>query len=271
MKIAVIGAGYAGLAVTWHLFQKNYEVTVFEAGEGASHISTGLLHSSPGRSGKPTWRAEEGMESAKELLEVAGKDTFLQNGIYRFIEGEKRYIPEGITVFSRKYLLGLKKACKKAKFISHFVKDLEELASFDKIVLTVGAQSLSFFDLPLKKTIGQCLICECPEPIPISLLGMGHITPTEDPHICLVGSTYEHTHQPDPKKALALIDQVSRFYPLAKSFKIREISSATRISPKVGYKPLLQQIDPKVWVFAGLGSRGLIYHALFAKDLCSKL
>lgn len=267
MKIAVVGAGYAGLAVTWHLLQKNHEVTVFESGEGASHVSTGLLHSSPGRSGKPTWRADEGMKSAQELLEVAGPDTFFQNGIYRFIQGEKRYIPEGITVFSRKYLLGLKKACKGAKFISHFVQSLEELGSFDRVVLTVGSESLSFFDLPLKKTIGQCLICECPEPIPISLLGSGHITPTEEPNICLVGSTYEHTEKPDPQKALALIDQVSQFYPLAKSFKIREICSATRISPKVGYKPLLQQMDPRTWVFTGLGSRGLIYHALFAKDL----
>jgi glycine/D-amino acid oxidase-like deaminating enzyme len=211
------------------------------------------------------------MQSAKELLEVVGEDTYLANGILRFIDGKECFIPEGMTVFSRKYLLGLKKACKKAKFISHFVKDLEELASFDKIVLTVGPQILSFFDLPLNKTIGQCLICECPEPIPISLLGRGHITPTEEPNICLVGSTYEHTSHPDPKKALVLLDQVSQFYPLAKSFKIREICSATRISPKVGYKPLLQQMDPKVWVFTGLGSRGLIYHALFAKDLCSQL
>lgn len=267
MKIAVVGAGYAGLAVTWHLLQKNHDLTVFDGGEGASHVSTGLLHPAPGRLAKPTWRADEGMKASRELLEVVGRDSYLQNGIFRFREGKKTFIPEGITVFSRKYLMDLKKACQSAKFVQHWVKSLDELAHFDKIILTVGCETLSFVDLPLKKTIGQCLVCECPEPIPISLLGLGHITPTEEPNVCLVGSTYEHTDRPDPQKALALIDQVAQFYPIAKSFKILGICSATRISPKVGYRPFLQKVDPRIWVFTGLGSRGLIYHALFAKDL----
>lgn len=271
MKIAVVGAGYVGLAVAWHLLKKNHEVAVFDGGNGASHVSTGLLHSAPGKKALPTWRAQEGMESAIELLEIAGEDTFVRNGILR----ENRMIPEGITVFSKRYLAKLKKACAKqffkAAFIDHWVNSLEELNSYDQIILTTGSETLSWANLALKKTIGQCLVCRCSEPLSASLLGQGHITPTEEPGICLVGSTYEHTEKPDPKKALALLDQVAHFYPKALEFKVLDILCGTRISPKVGYKPILQKINPKTWVLAGFGSRGLIYHALFAKILETNL
>ncbi len=278
MKIAIVGAGYAGLAAAWHL--SHHEVTVFEGGEGASHVSTGLLHPAPGRSAKTTWKAQEGMEAALELLKIAGEDTFLQNGILRFavdeeqrqiFGGEKIWIKEGITVFSRNYLMGLKRACGKAKFVQQWVRDLKELSQFDRIVLTTGAETLSLASLPLKKTIGQCLVCRCEEPLTMSLLGSGHITPTIEPGICLVGSTYEHTEKPDRQKALALLTQVAKFYPQAKTFEVLEVLSGVRVTPNGTYRPILQKIDPKTWVFTGLGSRGLIYHALFAKKLCEEI
>ncbi|MBU6383505.1 MAG: FAD-dependent oxidoreductase [Verrucomicrobia bacterium] len=270
MRIAIVGAGYAGLAAAWHL-RKKHAITVFDGGVGASHVSTGLLHPAPGRKALPTWKAQEGMESALELLEAAGRHTHLRNGIVRFLSGQRQMIPEGVTVFSKLYLAGLKKACSGVVYVQHWVSRLEELADFDQIVLTTGAETLSWASLPLKKTIGQCLVCRCDEPIPVSLLGQGHITPTEEEGICLVGSTYEHTERPDPQKALQLIDQVAQFYPPAKTFRVLDILSGTRISPKVGYKPLMQKIDATTWALTGFGSRGLIYHALFGKWLASCL
>lgn len=276
MKIAIVGAGYAGLAVTWHLLQKGYDLTVFNGGEGASHVSTGLLHPAAGKKALPNWRSQEGMEATIDLLNIAGENTFLRNGILRIAADEEQrerfgsdqvWIADGITVFSKKYLSSLKRACKGVKFVEHWVKNLEELKEFDRVVLTVGAETLSWTSLPLKKIVGQCLVCRCDEPLSMSLLSHGHITPTEEPGICLVGSTYEHTEQPDPKKAIALLDQVAKFYPLAKHFKILQILSGTRVAPKVGYRPILEQIDAKTWVLTGLGSRGLIYHSLFAKML----
>jgi len=274
MKVAVVGAGYAGLAVTWHLLQKNREVTVFDGGEGASHVSTGLLHPCPGKKAIPTWRADEGMQAATELLEIAtqNRPVFVRNGILRTTsEGERLWIPEGITVFSRLYLEGLKKACTKAKFERQWIQNLQQLDGFDAIVLTTGAETLQLVDLPLKKTIGQCLICRWEKPLKESLLAYGHITPTEDSEFCLVGSTYEHTDKPDPQKALALLDQAAVFYPPAKDFKIVDIRSGVRISPKVGYRPIVAKVNPKTWVFTGLGSRGLIYHSLLAKEIATSL
>lgn len=278
MKIAIVGAGYAGLACCWHFLQKGMDVTVFYAGDGASHVSTGLLHSCPGKKAIPTRRAEEGISEAIQLLNIASRraPVYVKNGILRFAQNEEQktlfggdtlWIEEGITVFSKMYLMGLKEACSQARFEHRWIENLEELDSFDRIVLTTGAESLAWADLPLKKTIGQSLICRWEKPLEMSLLGHGHITPTESKDFCLVGSTYEHTEKPDPKKALALIDQVAQFYPPAKDFKVEEIQVGTRISPKVGYLPLVQKINPKTWIFTGLGSRGLIYHALFAKEI----
>ncbi len=278
MKTAIVGAGYAGLATAWHLLQNKEDVTVFDGGEGASHVSTGLLHPAPGRRAVPTWRAEEGMKASIELLEIASQErrVFEQTGILRIATTEEQkkdfggntlWMPEGITVYSRLYLEGLRRACSKARFERQWIRDLQELKDFDRIVLTTGAETLQWVDLPLKKTIGQCLICRCPEPLKMSFLSHGHITPTEDPEFCLVGSTYEHTEKPDPKKALELLDKAALFYPPAKEFKVMEIRSGVRISPKVGYLPIVQKIGPKTWVFTGLGSRGLIYHALLAKTI----
>ncbi len=282
MKIAVVGAGYAGLAVAWHLLQNDLDVTVFDGGIGASHVSTGLLHPCPGKKAIPAWRADEGIQAAVELLEAASREraVFVRNGILRIAAteeqktefgGESLWIPEGITVYSRLYLEGLKKACGKARFENRWVQNLSELNEFDAIILTTGAETLQLVDLPVKKTIGQCLICRWAEPLSMSLLSAGHITPTEDPELCLVGSTYEHTDKPNPQKALELLDKVAIFHPPAKDFKIIEIRSGVRIAPKLGYQPIVAQLNPKTWVFTGLGSRGLLYHSLLARELVLQL
>ncbi len=289
MKIAVIGAGMAGLAMSWYLLQKNHTVTIFDRGDGASQASTGLLHPFPGRQAKLSWQAHEGMKATLELLNVAGADTFVQNGILRFAADQAqrsaftedsrqwlalaapekvKWIPEGITVFSRKYLEGLRRACASAAFVQGRV-GLQDLSDFDAIIIAAGAGTLDFEEckqLGLKCNIGQMLICQWEEKIPFSLLGLGHITPTENPALCMVGSTYEHTSLPDREKALQLLEKVAVFYPPARSFKIVEVRSGVRIAPQEGYRPVVAKVRDNVWAFSGFGSRGLLYHALLAKS-----
>ncbi len=272
MRAAVVGAGFAGLAVTWFLLQKGIETTVFYENEGASYASTGLLHPAPGKRARESWRAKEGIQETLQLLKALGKPVFEQNGILRIAHtdeqrslfgGDSILIPDGITVYSRMYLQELKKACSRAKFIQHKITQIQELEPFDRAILTMGAESV----VPVKKTIGQSLICRWKERLPMSLLSDCHITPTEDPEFCQIGSTYEHTEKPDPQKALALLDKAARIYPPAKEFKIVEIRTGVRASPKMGHQPVFAKIGPKYWVFTGLGSRGLMYHALLAKKL----
>lgn len=282
MKVAVVGAGLAGLAVIWHLIERGFEVTVFDGGTGASHASTGLLHPYPGKKAIKTDRADEGMEASIALLEIASQNRscYEQSGIKRFAVNEEQktlfggdsiFIEAGITVYSQIYLEELKKACKEAKFINASVRSIDELSEYKYSIFTVGKDTQDFFDIPLKKTIGQSLLCRWKKRLPCALLGGVHITPTEDPELCQVGSTYEHTEEPSQEKALELIKRLEPIYPEAKELEVIEIRSGVRSSPKVGYMPIVRKMSPKVWVFTGLGSRGLIYHSLFARELVNAL
>lgn len=77
-RYAVLGAGFAGLSVAWHLLQLSTKsvhisVDVFDEegiGAGASGVSGGLLHPYTPK-GKLVWSGAEGWHAALELLSVA--------------------------------------------------------------------------------------------------------------------------------------------------------------------------------------------------------
>lgn len=306
MKLAVVGAGLAGLSVAWHALQNGHEVTLFDAvgiGAGASGVSTGLLYPCPGKTSSRSWRAKEGMEATKKLLIVSedalGSAVASYTGVFRpaVTEEQKKdfrenqdsdaiwtvvdvpglmvheglWIESGITVFSRPYLQGLWMACEKKG--AHFIKSRfsqKDGDLFDRVVLTTGAETVCFEEckhLRVRTAVGQSLVCELKRPLPFSLSSYGYMSVTEDPMLCQVGSTYEHTEIPDPQKAIELLEKVAPFYPEALTLKIREIRAGKRIAPKEGHQPITAKVGPKTWVFTGLGSRGMLYHALLARDL----
>lgn len=75
MKIAVLGAGFCGLAVCWHLLQqKNVQITLFDPcgiGGGASGMAAGLLHPFAGLHAKLNWQGRDGLNATKMLLAKA--------------------------------------------------------------------------------------------------------------------------------------------------------------------------------------------------------
>jgi glycine/D-amino acid oxidase-like deaminating enzyme len=92
MKIAIIGAGFSGLAMAWHFLQSapNPQITLFDAkgiGGGASGLAAGLLHPFSGAHAKLNWMGREGMASTLKLLKAAaafaGEELYQQNGILR--------------------------------------------------------------------------------------------------------------------------------------------------------------------------------------------
>ena len=289
--IAIVGAGLAGLSVAWHLRQRGCSVTVFDRGGGASQASTGLLHPFPSRSGKRSWRAEEGMQATYALIaeveRVLGRPVADRRGLSRLVQTEptedpdivwsptEHFIPRGLAVYSQLYLEGLAQGI---PIEQRSVESLEELAHFDAIVLAAGAGMPQFgpwIDFsPLSRTKGQSLVCRVTEPPPRALLAQGHITPTEDPSIWMVGSTYEHgftNDGPDPSTALPLLDLVAKFYPPARHFEVLEIRAGVRIARRHDYRPLCQQVAPKTWALTALGSRGLLYHALLGRELAEQV
>ncbi|MCB1107868.1 MAG: FAD-dependent oxidoreductase [Chlamydiia bacterium] len=182
-KIAVVGAGFSGLALCYYLLQYGGGVTLFDGkgiGGGASGIASGLLHPYPGENCLLSWKGEEGMEKTKKLLKLVGPHVYKETGILRLATSEKQekvfkerarerediewweeekcrqfvpgshflpgiFIRSGITVHASLYLKGLWKVCeeKGASFVKKEVF-LPELDSFDYVILAVGGGIRSF-------------------------------------------------------------------------------------------------------------------------------
>ncbi len=302
MKVSVIGAGYAGLAVCWHLLQyPNIHVTLFDEGHGASSASTGLLHPFPGRTSSRSWMAKEGMEASLALIAVAesslGCPVANRGGVLRlpwapwqekeFLKLTKKdpdaiwkegnlWIPSGMAVYSKLYMEGLLKACLHlgAVFKKERVDALSDLDA-DHIVLATGAETLRFLNLPLIPVKGHSLLCDWGDArLPYSLISNGHITPTEDPNLCMIGSTYEHDFQspdPDPAVIPVLLAKAAAFYPQASEFKVVELLAGIRMTRDAGYRPFVERIAPNLHVFTALGSRGLLYHALMGRQIAQEI
>ncbi len=93
MKIAVLGAGYAGLSLSWHLLhesQSSVIVDIFDPlpiGSGASGYSSGLLHAYAGQHAKRSWEASLGMHATHDLISAAAtaiaSPLVLSHGILR--------------------------------------------------------------------------------------------------------------------------------------------------------------------------------------------
>lgn len=311
-KVAIAGAGLAGLSVALHLLQLgNISVTLFDPkgiGGGASGVSTGLLHPFPGRMALRSWQADEGMLATKELVqkveEEVGAPVCQRGGILRLattLEQEKNYqkclefgcewwpkekvlkmapdaapfpalwIPEGMTVYSMPYLQGLWRLCEQ-KGATLIQEAFTSPDAFDQTVLAMGWQTPAPPGEDLQASRGQALLCRWKKPLSCTLLSNGHLTSSEDPNYCQLGSTYEDPNKPlDITQALNLREKISLFYPPAKDFEVVETRVGVRIARRLGYRPIISQVDPKTWVFFGLGSRGLLYHALLGKSLANKI
>lgn len=77
LKIAIIGAGFAGLSLTFHLVSSGKaECTLFDQtgiGGGASGIASGLLHPFPAAATQYSFMGKEALHESMKLLNVASK------------------------------------------------------------------------------------------------------------------------------------------------------------------------------------------------------
>lgn len=329
MKIAIIGAGYTGLACAWHLLHspfrpKKLQLTVYDesgiAG-GASGIAAGLLHPYVGQHARLNWKGMEGMAATRQLIQEAsvalGAPTASLTGLLRVAlteEQEKNFkltaqtyadvewwetekcqekipgffgirggifIREGITVDSKNYLNGLWKSCllQQAELSKMPVKKLSLLHGYDRIIVAAGAglpeiEELKEFPLTLLK--GQLLELEWPEsmpPLPFPTNSQAYIVMGAGGKSCVVGATYERyfeSKKPDIEIAREEIFQKLSFLPQLREAKILDCRAHIRVST-AGHLPMMRKIASHVWVLTGMGSKGLLYHALFAEELSRKI
>ncbi len=309
MKVAIIGAGLSGLSVAWHLLQEiDCEVTLFDRkgiGAGASGIATGLMHPYAGEQGRRSLFATEAMDAARELIQAVEGQVVLPRGIIRYIQNENQaqmfrshahrygdvwqhsensfYIESGMTIDCPRYLKGLWQAVfkKGARLILKEVADLNSLHGFDQIVVAAGAGSVRFPELqPLNLSLlkGQVLKCLTPDEVQLpesSSLCKGSLVLTQDPKTCFIGSTYERGELSEvsdlefAKKEL--FPKVGFFFPSVDALEVVECRAAFRVTRPGHYLPIAAQVERNVWVLTALGSRGLLYHAYFGKNLVHEM
>ena len=90
---------------------------------------------------------------------------------------------------------------------------------------------------------------------------------SEDQKSCFVGSTFERNFETvgvDLETACAyILPKLYTLYPPLEGIAPLDCKAGVRVATP-NHLPLLKQISPKVWIFTGLGSKGLLYHSLLS-------
>lgn len=324
-KIAILGAGFCGLAVSWHLLNQNPDIRVeiFDPkgiGGEASGIAAGLLHPYTGAHAKLNWHGREGFEATKHLLAVAsdalGKPVSKEEGILRlaltpdqredFARAASLYaditwldaeacqalapgtvsapgilIKSGISVYAKHYLNGLWKSCEKSGAVLYQERTrLNQFQDYSAVVICVGAGISRFNEtshLPFNLIKGQVLELAWPAKRPIPSLPINshaYLLMNEHQNSCLVGATFERqftSDQPDLSTAKAdILPKLLAFYPGLAEAEIINCYAGLRVSTP-HHHPLTIRLTGNTWVLTGMGSKGLLYHALMAEKLAREI
>lgn len=289
MHCAIIGCGLAGLSTGYFLKNKGIKLTFFDKvglGGGASKVASGLMHPYVGKKGLRSKFATEALEVSQMLIDQAekalGEKVALRNGIFRHNwEGEFEdvkkinggsLIQSGITVFIDHYLQGLWK-CLKSELIIDEVSLTTDFSKYDRVIFALGGGFSNLaLDLPLQFVKGQILTVKSDKKWERSVIGSGHISPLRNGNY-QIGSTYEH-HFRDDKADIDIAKsylepKVKTFLPPLSTFEIIECKAGIRVAVKGSYIPLVKKINERMFIFTGLGSRGLLYHGLYGRHLAN--
>lgn len=324
MRIAIVGAGLAGLAATWHL-SNFFSVTLFDSkgiGGGASGIAAGLMHPFSGAHAQFNRHGFEGMQATLRLLDIASNalkqpvadfsgllrpvTTLVQQKNYAFCSSQFSehvqwwtqekcqhafpslqnapgiFIPCAVKVNCPAYLKGLWKACENrgARFIEMNIFSMEELKDFDAIVAATGAGSKHICELShlkINTVKGQLLELEWPAnmpPLPFSLNSQAYLLSHFEHPSCYAGSTFERNAlsiEPDIEIAKQeIFPKLAAMIPQLQYAKVIGCQSAFRVSTPTRL-PIAEKIKERLWIFTGMGSKGLLYHALYAEKLAAQI
>ncbi len=330
MQIAIVGAGFSGLAACWNLLQhpalgKRIKVVVFDEGgigAGSSGMAAGLMHPYVGVHAKLNWMGIQGIAATQKLLDVAsaaqGKAVANYCGILRLALSASQesdykrcaaihtaevewwdsqrcqalvpglggspglFIKTGASVFCPLYLAGLWKACQALGAVLEIktVESLQELHAFDAVIVATGALVKAFPELshlPITPVKGQLLEYAWPagiEPLPAPLNSVNYLVMSESGGSCFAGATYEREFRsalPDPAFAQAEIGpKIAEMFPPLAAAQVVGCRAGLRASA-AQRKPLMGRLDSRIWYLTGMGSKGLLYHALFAESLAAEI
>jgi len=278
-------------------------------GGGASKIAS-LLHPYPGKKGRRSLQADIALYRAQELFQLASSfppPIFSQQGILSFTPTrEKQFffeqlakekkditlftssstrpvflISSGYTVDTTIYLQSLFNFCQSrgAFLIREKITTIQDLQKFDHIVLAAGAGIQDFIEskyLPIKFTKGQVLFSVMQEnTLSLSCISRGYIAKSPGSQNVYLGSTYEHDF-PHNHFCLAtakkqILPQLALDLPWVEKLPISSGQAALRVVNKNHYFPIIIKINTKTWIITAMGSRGLLYHAMFGYEIAKNI
>lgn len=323
-KVAIIGAGFSGLATAWYLLKRNFQVTVFDSPDDkqkASSIAAGLLHYYSGQHAKLNRNGQESYEVTCRLLEIAseaiGEKVFETSKLLRpalnelqsrdFQLAASHYhdvrwmtsaecqelvpgmaakpgimIESALTVYTDLYLKGLAHAVRQSQgeIIERQIEELKELEEFHHVVLAPGNGLFKLVpSLPIKlgRVKGQILEFEWPKDLPplaYPLNSQAYILMNQDRTKCFVGATFERdfaVSTPDVETAIhAIMPKAVALFPSIERMRLLNCRAAVRVTG-LQHLPCITQIDAKISLITGMGSKGLLYHAAYAKALVDRI
>lgn len=192
------------------------------------------------------------------------------------------FISNAVTVDCNRYLQGLWKACadKGAAFEIESFANLTPLSSYDAVIITLGAACKEIPELshiPLTPIKGQILELTWPQglpPLPCAVSSHAYIAMNQASgnRTCLVGATYERNFvndQADIDFAISdIMPKAAAIIPALKEAAVIGCRAGIRASSP-NHMPYIEQFRDNGWVLTGMGSKGLMYHGLFAKKVCN--
>ncbi len=304
MKIAIIGAGFAGLATSLFLTESGCRVTFYDTrgiGQGASGHAAGLLHPYVGEQTRCSLWGHEALKAAKALLLATEPGAILEEGIIRIAQSQEQrealasyedveplgedhfLIRSGLVIDTTLYLQRLFDRCimQGARFEKKEIIDLVEVKEFDQVVIAAGHRLdrlLPEFQKGFSKIKGQILRVRLSEKLP-SMIAKGYLVRSSQKGIYHWGSTYERnftSEEPDPAAALSLLKKnigsfLGQSNPLMEEVDILDCRAGIRLARQTHYVPFVDQIREGLWCFGALGSRGLLYHAFLGKKLAEAI
>lgn len=292
-SVAIVGSGLAGIGAALAFLQKGFQVTFFSEdgviGGGATAACAGLLHPYPGRRCSRSPQATEALASFQKVKTILGLqegEHFVQ-GVYLIPSLEEQFcamrqhsqtyrdvqqidsfflISSGLTLRMDGYLSRFKEYffSKGGRVLTRKISFWEELLdSFDLVILATGSGSSSFLSTEKWKRLkGQVLLLQGNSQYHLSCVG-GGLCARLSSEQCMVGSTYERTYRtlkPDMKEARHRLQApLEAFAPQA---EIVGCQAGERFFIQERVFPTIKQLHSRGFLFAGLGSRGLLYHVL---------
>ena len=91
---------------------------------------------------------------------------------------------------------------------------------------------------------------------------------------CLIGTTFEKKYKdllPDIETAKnEILPKAFEILPFLKDSRILNCTAGARVVGPL-HRPLIHHLSACRWLLTGMGSKGLLYHAIFAKDLVEQI